>query len=451
MKIKHTAKLWLAIIILAAVGQLAWIVENEFFTIFVYEILKEESSVNAIDVIAWMIAASAITGTLTALLIGALSDKIGKRKTLISVGYIVWGLSIMSFALINIENSARLFGTVSAASATAIIIIIADCIMTFFGSSANEVGFNAWITDITTKQDGGIIEGVLAIAPVAALLFVFGSSYFVDESNFTRWQIIYCALGLIVLIAGVLGFFLLEDSKKLTKNTHGYWKNLILGFRLSTIKKHAKLYLVLAAFFILCLATEISLPYLFIYLHYDQSLLIANHTVFILVAIALVIASVVSILYGHALDRFGANRFLTPAVIVTFIGLFLLALPLFSGALANLFIVFIGILLFLSGDFMVSAHIGNLYRDETPRGSVGVFQGIRVIGTVLLPVTLGAWLGAIIIDNTYTFIELGEAQPVPTPWIFLVSAFVLLLIFIPVFFLKKLEKKEKARNESASK
>jgi len=451
MKKSRIAKLWLAIIIFAAIGQVAWMVENEFFSLFVYELLKEEAAVNAIDVIAWMIGASAVTGTLTTLLIGALSDKIGKRKTLISVGYIVWGLSILGFAFINVENSALLFGTVSAASATAIIVIIADCLMTFFGASANEAGFNAWITDVSTKKNGGTIESVLAIAPVLALIFVFTSSFFVDGGSFLRWQIVYIMLGVGVIVAGILGFFLLEDSEKLAKNTDGYWRHLIEGFRVKTIRKHVKLYLVLAAFFVFCLATEISLPYLFIYLHYDANLLISNHMIVYLSVAALFLASIISIIYGRILDKFGTKRLLLPAVIVLFIGLFMLALPLFNAASANLVVVSLGVLLMLSGDFMLSTHIGLLYREETPVGSVGVFQGIRVLATILLPVTLGAWIGAKIIDNTYTFIELGETQPVPTPWVFLVSAFVLLLIFIPAFFIKKLEKTEGTRHEPASK
>ncbi|MCX5775420.1 MAG: MFS transporter [Firmicutes bacterium] len=447
MKKAHAIKLWLAIIIFAAIGQVAWVVENEFFSVFVYEILHEETTVNAIEVIAWMIGASAITGTLTTLLIGALSDKIGKRKTLISVGYIVWGLSIMSFALINVENCGRLFGTVSAASTTALIVIIADCLMTFFGASANEAGFNAWITDISTKENGGIIEGVLAIAPVLALIFVFTSSFFVDGGSFLRWQLVYIALGFGTLVAGVLGFFLLEDSKKLAKNTDGYWRNLISGFRIKTIKKHAKLYLILITFFLFCLATEISLPYLFIYLHYDSSLLISNHMIVFISGIALLVASVVSILYGHALDRFGTKHLLAPAILVFFVGLFILALPLFNGASANLTMIIIGVVLMFSGNFMVATHIGMLYRDETPKTSVGVFQGIRVLATVLLPMTIGPWVGARIIQNTFTFVELGETTPVPTPWVFLTSALVLLLMIIPVFFLHKLEKKEEDRHE----
>jgi MFS family permease len=43
-----------------------------------------------------MVAASAVAATLTTVFIGALSDKIGKRKVFICGGYILWGISIFA-------------------------------------------------------------------------------------------------------------------------------------------------------------------------------------------------------------------------------------------------------------------------------------------------------------------------------------------------------------------
>ena len=50
--------------------------------------------------IAWMVALSAVMATVATLTMGALSDKLGKRKIFMSVGYILWGLSIIGFAFI---------------------------------------------------------------------------------------------------------------------------------------------------------------------------------------------------------------------------------------------------------------------------------------------------------------------------------------------------------------
>jgi MFS family permease len=46
-----------------------------------------------------MVSLSAIAATLTTLLMGALSDKVGKRKLFIVVGYILWEfqLSVLLF------------------------------------------------------------------------------------------------------------------------------------------------------------------------------------------------------------------------------------------------------------------------------------------------------------------------------------------------------------------
>ena len=125
--------------------------------------------------ISLMVAASAISATLTTIFIGALSDKIGKRKIFICGGYMLWGISIWSFSLIRtdiIEKAIPL--TVSAASIGVSIVIIMDCVMTFFGSAANDACFNAWLTDVTDDTNRGAAEGINSMMPLVAILVVFG-------------------------------------------------------------------------------------------------------------------------------------------------------------------------------------------------------------------------------------------------------------------------------------
>ena len=50
--------------------------------------------------ISLMVSASAVAATVTTVFMGALSDKIGKRKLFICLGYIMWGISIFSFILL---------------------------------------------------------------------------------------------------------------------------------------------------------------------------------------------------------------------------------------------------------------------------------------------------------------------------------------------------------------
>ena len=89
-----STKFWLALTIFSLIGQVAWVVENMYLNVFVYKMF----AASAKDV-STMVSASAITATVTTILMGALSDKVGKRKLFICGGYILWGLSIGAFAL----------------------------------------------------------------------------------------------------------------------------------------------------------------------------------------------------------------------------------------------------------------------------------------------------------------------------------------------------------------
>ena len=53
-------------------------------------------------------------------------------------GYLLWGLSTLSFGFITVENAARWFPAANAAHAAALLVVVMDCVMTFFGSTAND-------------------------------------------------------------------------------------------------------------------------------------------------------------------------------------------------------------------------------------------------------------------------------------------------------------------------
>ena len=104
MKSKLTARFWLALALFSLFGQVAWVVENMYLNVFIYKMFHASAG----D-ISTMVAASAITATLTTVLIGALSDRMGKRKVFMCAGYILWGISVMGFALIRENEIHNLF------------------------------------------------------------------------------------------------------------------------------------------------------------------------------------------------------------------------------------------------------------------------------------------------------------------------------------------------------
>ena len=149
-KTKKNGKFWLALVIFCLTGQVAWTVENMYFNVFIYKMFHASASA-----ISAMVAASAVAATVTTLLIGALSDKLGKRKIFICGGYIAWGLSIWSFSLLRLDVISGLFPNVaSAASVGVALTIIMDCVMTFFGSSANDACFSMGNRFHRRKQPG---------------------------------------------------------------------------------------------------------------------------------------------------------------------------------------------------------------------------------------------------------------------------------------------------------
>ena len=122
-------RVWLVIVLVGLSGQFAWCLENMYFNVFLYNTISTDPAY-----ISAMVSASAITATLATLIMGALSDRIGRRKAFICVGYVLWGLSTIAFGFITLENVGKWFPMANAAMAGAIIIVVMDCVMSFFGS-----------------------------------------------------------------------------------------------------------------------------------------------------------------------------------------------------------------------------------------------------------------------------------------------------------------------------
>ena len=88
---------WAALLIFGLFGQIAWVIENMYFNVFLYNTISGDTAM-----IAAMVGWSAATATVTTLVMGALSDKLGKRKAFIVAGYLLWGVSIAVFSLVRV-------------------------------------------------------------------------------------------------------------------------------------------------------------------------------------------------------------------------------------------------------------------------------------------------------------------------------------------------------------
>ena len=143
---KFSRKSWLLLLLFGTVGQIAWSVENMFFNLFVFETVSPD-----LDTITLMVQLSGVAATLTTLVAGVLSDKVGNRRSFISWGYAIWGVTVALFGCLSPDLVGNLFGIPvdRAIPLCLVLVVVADCIMTVFGSTANDAAFNAWVTDNT--------------------------------------------------------------------------------------------------------------------------------------------------------------------------------------------------------------------------------------------------------------------------------------------------------------
>ena len=427
-KTKKSPKFYIALVIFSLVGQVAWVVENMYLNVFIYKMFHASA-----EAISAMVAASAVAATVTTLFIGALSDKIGKRKLFICGGYILWGISIWSFAAIRMEVINALFpAAVSAASLGVSLVIIVDCVMTFFGSSANDACFNAWLTDSTDDTNRGAAEGINSMMPLVAILVVFGSFLGVDQSLPDSWTLIFGVIGTAVLALGIAGFFLIDEVPVKTEDNQNYFGNIFYGFRPSVVKDNKMLYLTLMAVAVFNISIQIFMPYLILY--YTETLAMENYV--LIFAPAIIVAATFTGLYGQIYDKKGFATAIVPTLLLLMVGYVILyfcrsTVPVFIGSMAM-----------MCGFLGTGAVLGAKVRSHTPENRSGMFQGLRIFGQVLIPGVIGPAIGAAILKNAevYTNPDDGTTSFIPNANIFLGAMIAIVFAWLVMIPLLKKEK-----------
>ena len=424
IKTRKNPKFYLALVIFSLVGQIAWVVENMYLNVFIYKMFNASA-----EDISAMVAASAVAATVTTLLMGALSDKIGKRKLFICGGYILWGISIWSFAAIRMDVIHTLFPAVaSAASLGVTLVIVMDCVMTFFGSSANDAAFNAWLTDSTDDTNRGLAEGLNAMMPLVAILAVFGGFMGVDQNYADSWTLIFGVIGSVVLVLGVIGFFIIDEKPIRTEGNQNYFANIFYGFRPGVIKQNRLLYMTLAAVAVYNISIQVFMPYLILY--YEKTLGMTNYV--LIFAPAIILAAIFTGVYGRVYDKKGFRVAIIAPMVLLMVGY--IVLFFFRQTVP----VFLGSVVMMCGFLGTGAVLGAKVRTHTPENRSGMFQGLRIFGQVLIPGVVGPAIGAAILHNADKVVNSdGTESFLPNSNIFLGALAVIVLAWLVMIPLMK--------------
>lgn len=408
MSTKMSFRFWVSMLVFGMMGQVAWVVENMYFNVFIYKMFNATAG----D-ISLMVMASAVMAALTTIVMGAVSDRMGRRKAFMTWGYIIWGISIVSFAYIK----------------SVALTIVMDCIMTFFGSTANDAAYNAWLTDMGDSSNRGRIEGLNSMMPLVAILIVFGGFMGFDLDTHSSWVTIYYIIGIATIGIGILGLFLIDESPNLTPSSEPFKTALLYGFRPSVMKRNPKLYKTLGMFAVFGISIQIFMPYLIIY--YEKTLGLSNYVV--VLAPAIVIAAIATAFFGRLYDRKGF--FFCTGIALAFLCIGYVVLYIATDILP----VFLGSLCMMSGYLMGMSVFGAQIRDLIPGGRAGQFQGARIIGQVLIPGMIGPAIGAVILQDAPTIINAdGTVSFLPNADIWSYSLWIIFLLIVMLFLAKRI-------------
>lgn len=406
-------KNWTLIWVLGLAGQICWNVENSWFNTFVYDKIAKDPAI-----ISWMVGVSAIVSTFATFLIGTWSDRAGKRKPFIAVGYICWGLFTIAFG-------ATQFLPKDPIVVAIFFIVAADAVMSFFGSTGYDAGFNPWTTDISTPRNRGKLGGALAALPVLATIFgAVVSGVIVETFDFFPFFVL---MGGIVTLTGLLSLFTLKDHPGLKpkKDQAGYWRQFGEVFHIRTVLMNKELFWVFVVNCVYFIAFNVYFPYITIYL--NNYLGLDYGTAGALQGGGLLLAIVLTIPVAGLINKGKIAPVVVYAVIANIIGLLLIA------SSSHLVVLIIGVFGAGVGFVLIvqaiTAWVKNLY----PEQQRGQFEGVKMIFAVCVPMVVGPLISGIVIRRYGVHMNIdGVAGMVPTETLFLVSAVITLFTFLPL-------------------
>ena len=448
MKEKKSSALrfWLLVWGLGLIGQLVWNIENQWFNTFVYAKIAKDPTI-----ISWMVAISAIATTISTFVFGTLSDRKGRRKTFIGFGYILWGIFTILFGTTEFITGGKGAATAKLLMLAATAVVLADALMSFFGSMGNDAGFNVWLNDNMTEKNRGHIGAALATQPILGTIIgvVLGGMLIGKEDNYMR---LFLVFGGLAIVFGVAALLFMKDAPGLAPNRQGSFMQQLLGafnFReFIKLRELVWVFLTLSVYFI---AFNVFYPhvgnYLIYYLGYTPD------DIGIIQGVGLLLGMVSVIPASMLLKK---NKFALAAalsIVLSILGVGLLGLfgrpenvdP------TNIFNIplLVGMFFFGCGYIMFMQVLSVWMKQLFPEESKGQFEGFRIVFFVLIPWVVSPFIANPIIKSNGKILDTNGLEAyLPTHVLMLISCALICLSFVPLFFAARQRAlREKAQDE----
>ena len=433
---------WLLVWGLGLAGQICWNMENQWFNTFVYAKIGKDPSI-----ITGMLICSAAATTFATFFFGTWADRTGKRRTFIAWGYILWGVFTIAFGLTQfISKELYLLMAVS--------VVLADTVMSFFGSMGNDAGFNTWTNDIMTDRNRGQIGAALATQPVLGTILgtVVGGMIVGENDNY---MLLFIVMGVFVIVFGFISLFALNEKDDVTPSVRGSFRQQFLSVfnfkKFFQLRELVWVNLGVAIFFIgFNVYFAYIGNYLIYYLGYTADMM------GIIEAVPLVLAMLTAIPIGVLINKNRHPFIAVASIAVNIVGLLILfpvkaenvdATQIFNPILwLGVFVVGVGYVGILQ---TTKVWTKQLY----PADAKGQFEGIWILFFVLIPMIGGSLIGQAVVKTsgeTFVNAESGLTEYVPNGNVFIVGAAVILLSLVPFLLAARCHKRRAQAEQESS-
>ncbi len=426
---KIDRKNWILIWVLGMTGQICWNIENSWFNTFVYDKIAPDPAI-----VSWMVGVSAAVSTFCTFLIGTWGDRKGTRKPFICVGYILWGIFTFLFGATEMIPKNPIF-------VAAACVVLADAVMSFFGSVGNDGGFSPWTTDISNEKNRGKLGGALAVMPVFATIFgAVVSGIIIEQIDFFAF---FGLMGALVSLVGIMALFTLKDAEGLKpkRDEKGFWHQFLSVFNWRTVKSNRELFWVFLVMTVYFIGFNVYFPYITIYfvnyLGYDYGM------TGIIQGAGLLAAAGLTIPAAHFIDRGKTAAVILAALLCNTLGLVLV------GFSQNLIILLLGVFGAGIGYILVLQSLTAWMKNLYPEKQRGQFEGIKQIFFVCIPMIVGPAVATQVINRLGVKMEVsGVTGMVPSPSLFLISAALTLFTLIPLAVAGKMSAKRQKQEKA---